>query len=710
MAILSKIRQRTLFLIVIIALALFSFVLADLFQNGNAFSAKSQNTVGVVNGKEIDRVSFLQKVELAQRQAGATATNNQVVNNVWEQEVRRAVMETQFEKLGMTVEKDQMRDALKTAMASNPDFLNEAGLFDENKLNEYIANIKETSPEAYQSWVDYEQTLAANTLQQNYFNMVKAGLSGTLAEGELEHNLEGNKVDVQFVQIPYASIPDSTVTVSKSEISSYINEHEKQYEVEASRDIRYVEFREVASVEDENAVKAELASLLNDKEEYNETLKRNDTVKGFLNVDENEEYVNAHSDIKFNERFVFKSSLPTVSADSIFNLNVGEVYGPYKDNGYFKLSKLVAEKQVPDSVKTRHILIPFLGSNAATAEETKTEAQAKILADSLLGVIKANRSKFADFVKDYSVDTGSIENGGEYDFHPYNTMVPEFNDFEFDGKTGDLGIVKTVFGFHIMEILGQKGSNKVAQVATIARKIEPSDETVDKVFRDASNFEIAVADGADFQATATESKYAVRPVNGIKVLDENIPGVGAQRPMVRWAFSDEAEVGDIKRFNIPNGYAIVQLVAKHKEGLMDVEEASVTALPEIRKQKKAEIIRNRVNATDLQALATAENTSVKSSSAINMKNLTLTGAGREPLVIGTAFGLEEGETSDLIDGAFGVYMVKVTKKEPAVALDNYQAAANRVEQQKVNVVNTKLYQALKDAAEIEDNRAKNQIQ
>src|SRR5690606_5941612 len=605
MAILSKIRQRTLFLIIIIALALFSFVLADLFQNGNAFSAKTQNTVGVINGKEIDRVAFMQKVEVAQRQAGGAATNGQVVNNVWEQEVRRAIMETQFEKLGMTVEKDQIRDALKTALASSPEFLNEAGLFDENKLNEYIANIKETSPEAYQSWIDYEQTLAANTLQQNYFNMDKAGLSGTLAEGELEHNLEGNNIDIQYVQIPYASIPDSTVIVSKSEIYNYINEHKTQYEVETSRDISYAEFREVASVEDENAIKAELASLLNDKEEYNETLKRNDTVKGFLNVTDNEEYVNAHSDIKFDGRFLLKSSLPSVSADSIFNLGVGEVYGPYKENGYFKITKLVAEKQVPDSVKTRHILIPFLGSNAATAGETKTEAQAKVLADSLLGVIKANRSKFPELVTSYSADTGSIENGGEYDFHAYNTMVPEFNDFEFDGKTGDLGVVQTVFGFHIMEILGQKGSNKAVQLATIARRIEPSDETVDKIFRDASNFEIAVTDGADFEATAMQSQYTVRPVNGIKILDENIPGVGSQRPMVRWAFSDEAEIGDIKRFSIPNGYAIVQLVAKHEEGLMNVEEATVTALPEIRKKKKAEIIRNRVNATDLQALASA---------------------------------------------------------------------------------------------------------
>ena len=193
-------------------------------------------------------------------------------------------------------------------------------------------------------------------------------------------------------------------------------------------------------------------------------------------------------------------------------------------------------------------------------------------------------------------------------------------------------------------------------------------------------------------------------------MDENIPGIGNQRPIVRWAFEEDTEVGDIKRFNIPNGYAIVQLVAKHKKGLMSVEDASAIALPAIRKEKKAKIIRDRVSATTLEDLAAAESTSVRTASAINMKNPTISGAGREPLIVGAAFGLKEGETSKLIDGTNGVYMVQVTKVTPAVELDNYQAAANRVEQQKANTVNTKLYDALKEAAEIEDNRAKTQVQ
>ena len=709
MAVLNKIRQRSLFLIIVIALALFSFVLADLFKNNNAFSAKSQNTVGTVNGKDITREDFLQKVEVAQKQAGPSATNTQVMNRVWDQEVRQAVMETQFEKLGISVEKDQMRDLLKNALATSPEFLNEAGLFDENKLNEYIINLKETSAATYQDWINYEQSLASNALQQNYFNLVKAGLTGTLEEGKLEHKLQGDKVDIKFVQIPFTSIPDSTVTVSKSDISSYIKDHKDQYQVEASTDIRYVEFKEEATVQDEEDIRTGLKALINDYEIYNESSKSNETVTGFLKTQENEAFVNSNSDIKFDSRFVFKSALPKAFSDSIYNLNVGEIYGPYKDNGYFKVSKLIAVKQLPDSAKVRHILIPYLGARSADETITQTEAEAKQTADSLLTILKSNKSKFPEFVTAFSSDKGSVENEGRYDWHPYNTMVPEFNDFEFEGKVGDLGVVKTIFGFHIIEIEGQKNEQKAVQVGTIARKIEPSQATIDKVFRDASNFEISL-EKKDFKELADESKYAVRPVNSIKVLDENIPGIGNQRQIVRWAFNEDSEAGETKRFNITSGYAIVQLVAKHEAGLMSVEEATVSAMPAIRKLKKAEIIRGKVSTTNLDDLAAAQNTSVRTALAVNMKNPTISGAGREPFVVGAAFGLKEGETSKLIDGNNGVYMVQVTKITPAVELDNYQALANQVENQKMNVVNTKLFDALKEAAEIEDNRAKSQIE
>ncbi|HEX9601178.1 MAG TPA: SurA N-terminal domain-containing protein, partial [Mariniflexile sp.] len=430
MAVLNKIRQRSLFLIIVIALALFSFVLADLFKSGSAFSSGSQNIVATVNGKDITREDFMQKVEAAQRQAGPNASNTQVINQVFEQEVRQAIMKNQFEKLGISIEKDQMRDALKTALGTSPEFLNEAGVFDENKLNEFIANLKEISPNpsfiagqpiTYLDWVNYEKSTAANALQQNYFNMVRAGLTATLKEGELEHKLEGNKVDIQYVQIPYSSIEDDKVKVSTSDISDYINKHKKQFEVEESRDIKFVQFGEVASEADENAIKTDLQALLKDKVEYNDVSKADETVIGFLNTTNNESFVNNNSDIKFDKRFVFKSALPSEVADSIYNLNEGEIYGPYKEGGYFKVSKVVAVKQIPDSAKVRHILIPFIGSQSAGPEVKQTEAEAKATADSLLAVIKGDRSKFPELVTSFSSDQGSVQKEGRYDWHPYNS-------------------------------------------------------------------------------------------------------------------------------------------------------------------------------------------------------------------------------------------------------------------------------------------------
>ncbi|RED50199.1 SurA N-terminal domain-containing protein [Seonamhaeicola aphaedonensis] len=716
MAILNKIRQKTLVLILVIAMALFAFVLSGLFDGSASFSDKSQSVVGSVNGKDITREDFQQKTETMQRQMGPNATNTQVMNRVWDQEVRTAVLETQFEALGISVEKDQMRDLIKNAMASNPQFLNEAGLFDEDKLNEFIANLKDIAPNpgfiggqplTYSDWINFEQNLASNGLQQNYFNLVRAGLTGTLAEGELEHKLEGNKIDIKFVQVPYTSIPDSIVKVSKSEISKYINNHKKDFEVEESRDIKFVQFNEVASLEDENAIKEGLNTLLNGR--FVDETGRKDTIIAFSKVKNNAEYINLNSDIKFNDRFLFKSGLASEVADSLFNLKVGETYGPYKEAGHFKISKLIAEKNIPDSAKVRHILIPFIGSQSAAPDVTLTEEQAEERADSLLKVIRSNRSKFPELVKEFSSDQGSVENEGRYDWHPYNTMVPEFNDFEFEGKVGDLGVVKTVFGFHIIEIEGQKDKKRAVQIGTIARKIEPSETTTAKIFRDASKFEIDAATKG-FEELAEENKYTVRPLEGIKALDESIPGVGNQRQIVRWTFEDDAKVGDIKRFNIPGGYIVAQLVAKNEAGLMSVDDATATVLPIIRKEKKAELIKERISATTLEDLATAENTTARSASAINMKNPTISGAGREPLVVGTAFGLNEGETSGLIVGEKGVYMLQVTKVTPAVELDNYQAAANRVEQQKSTIVNSKLYNALKAAADIEDNRAASQIQ
>ncbi len=715
MAVLNKIRQRSLFLILIIALALFSFVLSDLFKNSSAFG-NSQDTVATINGEDINREDFMNKVELAQRQMGPNGTSTQAMNRVWDLELRKLIMNTQFEELGLTVEKDQMRDLLKNNFSSFPEFSNEAGVFDENKLNEFIANLKETAPNPvllggraqinYNDWVDNEQSIAIGAQEQAYYNMIKAGVTSTLGEAKVEYILENETVDLKFVQVPFTSISDSIVTVTKSDISDYIKKNEKKFKTEATRDISFVEFKEVASEEDEEAVKNSVLALLNNKVEYNEASKLTDTVIGFRETTNVEEFINTYSDIKYNDNFVAKNTLPATVQDSIFNLSVGQYYGPYKDNEMYKITKVVAEKTIPDSVKVRHILIPFAGAQSAQPDVTKTEEQAKKTADSVLAVVKANKSKFPELVTALSSDQGSVEKGGEYDYHPYNTMVPEFNDFEFEGKTGDMGVVKTAFGFHVIEILGQKEKSRILKLATLAQKIEPSEKTIDQVFNAASKFEIAIKD-KDFQEVAKANNYEVKPVNGIKELEENVPGLGSQRAIVRWAFEDGTDVGDFKRFSIPSGgYVIAQVTAAGKKGLMSVEAASPIAKPEIIKEKKAKMIREKIAGKSMDDIAKSQNVAIQNASGVTMKNPTLSGAGLEPMVVGTAFGMKVGQKSKLIDGKNGIYMVEVTNKNEAPKLDNYQAVANRLSAARVNAAQGKVYNALKETADIEDNRAK----
>lgn len=704
MAILNKIRQKTFVLILVIALALFAFILSGVFSSDVSLTGKSPNVVATVNGKDISREAFMAKVEARKN---PNATNTQIMNQVYNYEVNRMVMETEYDALGLSISREQMIELLKPNLQNSPEFQNEAGVFDVAKLNTYIANLK-ASPNkaAYQQWVDYEASVSANGLQDTYMNLVKAGTTATLAEGALEHKLEGDKVDIKYVQIPFASIPDSTVEVSKSEITAYINKNKKKYEVEDSRNIQYVKFEEVASVDDEKVIKTELNKLLKDRKEGADSK----VVKGFENISEDEiaEYVNIHSEgaVKYQDRYSFPNTIPAAIKDTITKLKIGGVYGPYKEGTSFKLSKLVDVKKQYDSLKVRHILIPFKDSLNVSSTATKTEAEAKKTADSVLSIIKSDKTKFAELVKSLSSDQGSLATDGVYDWHAEGTMVKEFNEFEISKNVGDMGVVKTQYGFHVMELMGRKSQKEAYKIATIEKKIIASLDTEDKLFREASNFELATAKKS-FQDVAKETNKTVKPVNTIKALDENIPGVGNQREIVRWAFEEGREVGDVKRFNVAGGdYVIVQVTAKNEAGLMNVTDASITALPEIRKEKKAKLIKDRITATTLQEVATAEKQTIKSASAINMKNPTIAGAGREPLVVGTAFGLKEGATSKLITGENGVYMVQVTKKTPAVKLDNYQSFANRLETEKANAVTARLLKALKDAAEIEDNRAK----
>lgn len=704
MAVLNKIRQRSVFLIIIIALALFAFVLADVIRSGGFSSQKSQNTIASVNGKDIDRAEFARQVEYYQQNSGGNMSTSQAVNAVWEQKIGSVVLEEQLDALGIRVGEAQIKKMLRQRLEGNPNFTNEAGSFDEYRLQEYVANLKATSPDAYRQWLDFENSVAQNAREEIYFNMIAAGMGATLKEGEQAYRRENDKVDVEYVQIPYTTVPDNEVEVSKEEIKSYMKDHSERFQTEASRNVQYVYFPETASASDDSQVKERLAGLVNDRQEYNPVTKQNDTIAGFASSSDVETFVNQNSDVEYANRFFFKNELPKEHADAIFNLSEGEVYGPYKVNNSWKISRVLETKQMPDSAKAKHILIGYQGGAAAT-QTNRTKEEAKTLADSLLSVLKADRSKFSDLASEFSEDASNKDNAGDLGFFTPGRMVPAFNDFVFENNEGDLGVVETRFGYHIISIDEQTSKEKAVKVATISQRVEASEQSLQDLFRETTKFEMAANDG-DFTEAAKEANYNVRPVQEVKELDENVPGLGSQRALVQWAFNEDTEAGDIKRFDHAGGYVVAQVTAVNEEGLMSVENASSTVTPILKREKKAEIIKNKISSDILNEIAKANNTSVQSANAVNLSNPTIVGAGREPKVVGVAFGLNEGEVSKPITGNKGVYVVKLLKKTKAADLPNYRSFANQETGKIRQTAGERVLTALKDAAEIEDNRAR----
>lgn len=703
MAVLNKIRQRSVFLIVIIALALFSFVLADVIRNGG-FSNKAQTTIATINGTDLDRIEFMEQVEAYKRQLGPSANSSQAMNTIWDRELKRVLLEEQYDEIGLTVGQDQLDDAYSNFLANNPTFFDETGRFNLAKVDEYVASIQ-GNPDAMKAWRDYVRTMRQSVMENTYMNMIRGGLISTQADGEKEYRFENDKVNIEYVHIPYTKIADEDVPVSDEEIKQYIKDHPEEFEVDPMVDIQYVTFSEEPSESDIEAARTDMLSLLEDTVEYNSVTKTNDTLAGFANTADAAQFVDANSDQGYRDLWYFQDNLPASIKDTIYDMPVGSIYGPYQVDNTWNLSKVIDAAQKFDSVNSKHILIRYQGSLRASSDITRSKEEASSLADSLLGAINRDRSQFEKLAADFSEDNTNKDNGGELGYYGPGYMVPAFDSFIFDNPVGTVGVVETDFGYHVVKVEDQKNQQRAIKVATVTKEIEASEETLNDVFAKATSLEVA-AQESDFNTVAADQGVAPKPVNRIGEMDANIPGIGNNRAIVTWAFGDDSKVGEVKRFSIPDGYVIAQLTRKSTEkALLSVAEASGRVTPILRNKKKAAKIRESISATDLPTIASSQNETVKNATALTQANPTIAGAGTEPAVVGAAFGTAAGETTGLIDGNTGVFAVRVLALNRAPDLENYESFANQINNRVSPLVSGNVFQALKNNADIDDQRA-----
>lgn len=697
MAILEKIRSKNVFLIAVIGLALFAFIISDVINR----SSHRSNEIGSVNGEEVPTEAFRQQVENATRQANGQVSSIEAAKYVWEQNVQQILLNQQIEKLGLSVEKDQILAILaKTPLAQNPQFVNEYGVFDANKFTNYLATLKNTNPQAYAQWKMQEDAIIEDAKQRMYFSLIRAGLGVTNAEAEMEYHQEKDLADISYVALQYSSIDDKSVKVTDSEIQDYIKKHEKQFKQEAYRNIQYIVVSEKPSQTDIETEKESLLKLLQPEVVFNSKTNKNDTIAGFAKTKNIKDFVDRHSDVPYDSTFVNKDNLRSSYADTLFNLPVGKVFGPYEEDGSLKLSRMIA-KQPGGAVKASHILIAYAGSQAATPNTTRTKEEAKAKAEELLAQAKAAGADFAQLARENSEEPGAVYSAGDLGFFSKGAMVKPFEEFAFNNAVGTIGIVETAFGFHVVKVTDKA---EAVNIATISRKVDPSEATINSLFSKVTNFEMKAAQNPrEFANIAKKSELSVLRADNLHKNDDQIIGLGSNRSIVQWLFQKDTKIGDIKKFTSGGNYIVAQLVKQGEEGISSVQDAAPMVKPILIREKKAAILKEKAKGNSLEAIASANKTEVKSAANLIMKNPTIIGEGREPKVVGAAFGLKQGQLSKPIDGENAVYVIQLTSATVAPALDNYKTYAETVEKLRTDRAAQGILKSLESTATIKEN-------
>ena len=718
MAILSKIRDRSMFLIFIVGMALFAFVL-DPSSIQNFFSSTKVNSVGQINGEDIDRDEFAQQVEAYRSQSGGRATQMQAVNAVWNSIVGEKIYQSQLDKAGIVVGEKDIWEAMVALpeIQNSPLFKNEINLFDEEKLKEYIANLKDEADagntQAWTNWLATEKSIKQNLERQAYSSLVSVGLGASLEEGKRDYTFDNTKMDAKFVFVPYSSIADSLSYVSKDEIQDYLKENSKRFNPEATRTLKYVKFDIVPSEADDAEVKKLVESFINDREEFNKAAKLTETVAGLKNATDYEAFLSENkSDLSLDNSYKFKNQLPATISETIFEASIGAIVGAYKDNGYYKISKIVETLQLPDSVKSSHIIVPYAGTTRSTSTKTKEEAKKTI--DSIYRIVKSSKAKFTEIADEVNSD-GTKGKGGDIGWvRKDQAFSPgfdkDFADFIYKNKAGSIDVVETAFGFHIIRIDEQTKLQDAVKLATFSRLIDASEETENAIFEQAETLASNLSDGNKIDDLATESAYKVQSAVNLKALSESIPGLNNQRQIVTWAFQDDRELNDSKRFDVEvagkRGYVVAVVNGMTEEdGLVVSSDILLNIRPELMNKKKAALIKEKMNGATLEEVAESTSTTVRTASSVTLASPLLSGVGNEPAIVGAMSTLKIGEVSDKIEGEKGVFVVLVSKREPVAELDNYENFRNN-KVTKLKGRSYQLYQTLQDAAEVKDNRSK----
>ena len=686
MGLFEAIRSRSGLVVSVIGISLIAFVLTDFLTSGNVLFQGDKDAVGRIGGTKISYIEFNKDVEeLRQNPQYAQATPLQISELVWNNLLNEKLLVEPMADLGFVVTDEELRRVIEL----NPSVQQMPGLQDPNTgafrpdlLRSALQNLRdqrEQSPEAaaqYDSWVAFESDIKNQSLSNKIFDAVSAGMRMPLSLQNALNARNNRQIQLEVASMSVSEVADSSVEAADADYKAVYAEYKSSFKLtKPVRDGFVADFPLVPSDEDLAKVKLELSTLAAD----------------FAASSDDSSFAAANSDVFTTPSLRPESSINPIVLEAIQGMPAGFVGGPIQDGDSYRLVKVMSRAALPDSARAKHILIAYAGSERSSAQRSYQEA--KELADSLLSAIKGGAS-FAAASEALSSDVVAASKGGDLGWFQPGMMTPAFEQFCFERRTGSFDIVETEFGFHLVEVTGQKGSRPALRLAEIVRRIDVSPETEQKIYAQASALAKAIQEGKEPQEAAAQLGVAMLPARNVTATDVSVMGLTDGREVVRWMFNEDREVGEVSVVNNNyKSYSVVYVSGAFEEGYKPLDAVKDDLKALALNRAKVRVLAERMAKTK-QLNWTPANVTLASPFLVS---------GREPKVVGMAAGSKVGTQSEVIEGSNGVYRFKVVNtfdSAPSLTAADMAAENNRL----AGNAQRMLLQSLLGSAKVTDNR------
>jgi peptidylprolyl isomerase/peptidyl-prolyl cis-trans isomerase D len=668
MGFMQKLRQNMPAVVIFLAIMFVALIIVEWgdAKRGQGAVRSGSTAIGLVNGEEISAADFEARVEaltLMQRQQNpdAEVDDQQIRDAVWDQMVNEILLRQEADRLGIQVTDEQLKEVL---LFNPPQFLKQqfadsTGVFNESlyrafmndasgflrqqgqppeRINEVLTQIKQL-----------ERDIKVDLLRQAVESAVTASAISSLPDLRTAFTEQRTKISGTYASLPVTVIPDEQVKISDAEARQYYDAHKADFVQKASREVRYVMFPLNPSAGDSANVRKRLTTVTTALGRTNDPRAKDSIFAGFVDTYGAGSY-NGSSYTPLQE-------LSPELQNALQGATKGQVIGPVRlTDGTYLINVVDIQDSGETYVKAQHILL----RTAPNDDSVRAEAE------KLAARVRGGES-IETLAQQFSGDPGSAARGGDLGYFKRGMMVKAFEDAAFGAAPGSIvGPIKTEHGYHIIKV--NEKTTRAYKIRDLRFDVKTSNPTRNNLKRRASTFQKKLVEGGSIDSIAAKETPAVQ-VYESGPIERNTPAAGTMR-LTYFAYG--GNVGDVSDpIEMNDGSIMVaQLTKVRNAGAQDFDDAKAGIIEKLRNQKKldmlkarAEKMRTSLAAGDSLGKLRAIEPAVEVTPFTDVvRTSPFPGVGFDYALTAGAFNLQQGQTSTVLRGERGYYIVRVDRR------------------------------------------------